>query len=304
MFTEAAERSLSWLTDLVVSRAALAGHGIGPERIEAQCAARRWQLVGLAVVLHNGVLTRRQRWQVVRINTGPHAVLTAFTAAEASGLRGWERDTVHVLGPRGTPRPRVDGIPIRLHRTRLWDRAPRSDGVHALAPALVVAAATFSSARPACGILAAGVQQRLTTSSALLTALTAAPRVRHRRALFAAVDDIAQGSQALSEIDFYALCRRYGLPLPERQTVRRDSSGRRRYLDATWRRKDGRLVVAEVDGALHLDVSRWWDDQHRQNELSLADAVVLRFPSVVVRAEPEQVARQLRHALSLRPELS
>jgi very-short-patch-repair endonuclease len=58
-------------------------------------------------------------------------------------------------------------------------------------------------------------------------------------------------------------------------------------------------VVAEVDGALHLAVRRWWDDQLRQNELSLADALVLRFPSVVVRTEPGQVADQLRRALLL-----
>jgi hypothetical protein len=171
--------------------------------------------------------------------------------------------------------------------------------VHLLPSALVVAAGTFESARPACGILAAAVQQRLSTAAALARALLAAPRVRHRAALIGAVGDIEQGSQALSEIDFYALCRRYRLPLPDRQTVRRERSGRRRYLDATWRRPDGRLVVAEVDGALHLAVRRWWDDQLRQNELSLADALILRFPSVIVRTEPDRVAGQLRRALAL-----
>ena len=45
-------------------------------------------------------------------------------------------------------------------------------------------------------------------------------------------------------------------------------------------------MVVEVDGALHLSPSRWWADQLRQNELTLADALVLRFPSVVVRTEP------------------
>jgi hypothetical protein len=54
-----------------------------------------------------------------------------------------------------------------------------------------------------------------------------------------------------------------------------------------------------VDGALHLTPRRWWDDQLRQNELSLADALVLRFPSVVVRTQPDVVARQLRQALRL-----
>src|SRR6201999_296286 len=107
--------------------------------------------------------------------------------------------------------------------------------------------------------------------------------------LLTALDDIAQGSQALSDIDFAKLCRRFKLPEPERQAVRREPGGRRRYLDASWRRRDGRLVVVEVDGALHLAPRNWWDDQLRQNELSLADALVLRFPSVVVRTEPALV---------------
>jgi very-short-patch-repair endonuclease len=59
------------------------------------------------------------------------------------------------------------------------------------------------------------------------------------------------------------------------------------------------VVVVEVDGALHLDQQRRWDDQHRQNEIVLSDAIVLRFPSVVVRTQPEVVAAQIRRALAL-----
>lgn len=58
-------------------------------------------------------------------------------------------------------------------------------------------------------------------------------------------------------------------------------------------------MVVEVDGALHLSPSRWWADQLRQNELTLADALVLRFPSVVVRTDPATVTAQLREALWL-----
>ena len=78
-----------------------------------------------------------------------------------------------------------------------------------------------------------------------------------------------------------------------------EPSGRRRYLDASWRRRDGRLIVAEVDGALHMLVKQWWDDQLRQNELALADALVLRYPTVVVRSEETLVAEQLRRGLWL-----
>jgi hypothetical protein len=168
-----------------------------------------------------------------------------------------------------------------------------------LAPALLVAAATFERPRPACGLLAAAVQQRLLRADDRQTALAAAPTVRHHRLLVSAAEDIAMGARALSEIDFMRLCPAYRLPRPVHQTVRRGPGGRRRYLDAEWIRADGRRVVAEVDGALHLEPLTWIDDQLRQNEISLADSIVLRFPAVVVRTAPASVADQLRRALQL-----
>jgi very-short-patch-repair endonuclease len=81
--------------------------------------------------------------------------------------------------------------------------------------------------------------------------------------------------------------------------IAQGSEAARRYLDAEWELPDGRVVAVEVDGALHLDPRRWADDQLRQNELVLGGIVVLRYPSVVVRLEPELVAAQLRRALDL-----
>jgi hypothetical protein len=249
-------------------------------------------------VLHGGPPTPAERQLVVLLNCGERALLTAFTAAEQHGLRGWERPTLHVLVPAGT---RVYGTtePVRLHYVGDWARVDAMPGrrLHRCPDSLVLAASTFDSPRSACGILAAAVQQRLVTADQLRDALQRAPRTRHRRLLHTALDDIGQGAQAMSEIDFGRLCRRAGLPVPTRQAVRVDRSGRRRYLDAEWIRADGRRVVAEVDGALHLSPRRWWDDQLRQNELVIADDIVLRFPSVVVRTNPEEVVAQLRRVL-------
>ena len=283
---------------MVRSPAELTAAGVSRSVLVANLAADRWQRQGLAIVLHRGPLSSDQRWRVALINCGPRSLLTAFTAAELMGLTGWKRDEVHVLAPTGSRSPRYSAIPIRLHRSEMWPvgTAGRLRS-QSLAPALVRAAGTCTSPRPACGILAAAVQQRLLSPAQLRDVLLGASRAKHRAALLSAVQDIEGGSQALSEIDFVRLCRRERLPLPIQQELRRDSFGRRRYLDATWRLPDGRLLVVEVDGALHLNPRRWWDDQLRQNELSLAGAVVLRFPSVVVRCEPALVVRQLRAAL-------
>jgi hypothetical protein len=227
-------------------------------------------------------------------------MLTGFTAAECLGLTGWQREWIDVLAPAGaSPPPVVQEFRIHLHRSRRHRAAAGSDAFRcqALPGALVVAVRSFRSSRPACGLLAAAVQQRLVTPERLLAAVETPECTRHRRALRAALHDIAGGSQALSEIDVLRLCQRYRLPAPLRQAIRREPDGKRRYLDATWRRADGRLVVAEVDGALHLAVSNWWADQERQNWLALGDALVLRFPSWAVRHDEATVSRQLRMAL-------
>ena len=265
----------------------------------ARVAARRWQRLGRAFVLHHGELTREQRWAVGVINCGPRAVLASFSAAESLGLTGWERDETYVLAPVGVARPVVPGLRVVLHRSRRIGPASISPvrRCQRVAPALVLAASTFGRPRPACGLLAAGVQQRLATPHDLRAELVRSPTVRHRRLLLAAVDDIEMGAHALSEIDFARLCRRHRLPAPDQQAIRTEPSGRRRYLDAKWRRRDGRQLVAEVDGGLHLYVRRWWDDQLRQNEVMLSHSLVLRFPSVVIRTDEEVVADQLRRGL-------
>lgn len=286
--------------DLVTTARSLNAGGVRRAQLVAELAAGRWRRAGLAIVLHNGPLSRAQELRVAQIHAGPRAIFTAFTAAELVGLRGWKRSEAHLLARAGT-RPRAGSpIPFQLHlhgagRVR---REP-AQSIEALPDALLRAAATFRSPRPACGLLAAAVQQERVSPEQLDEALRLAPRVKHRAQLVLAVADIAGGSQALSEIDFVRLCRRHGLPEPQRQVVRREPSGRRRYLDASWRRSDGRLVVAEVDGALHLIVKQWWDDQLRQNELALADALVLRYPSVIVRTRADFIANQLRRALWL-----
>lgn len=286
--------------DLVSTARRLRREGVSRRQLSTELLAGRWRRDGLAVVLHNGPTSASQRHRVACEHAGPRSVLTAFTAAEVRGLTGWERREVHVLAAAGTRLRAGCRVPVRLHLTgRVVRRDRERYDVEFLPDALVRACATFEQPRPACGLLAAAVQQRLVDVTTLRESVNRATRVRHRAAMLAALDDIAGGAEALSEIDFARLCRRHGLPEPVRQQVRVESSGRRRYLDATWRRADGRLVVAEVDGALHLHPLRWWDDQSRQNELAIDNAVVLRFPAVVVRTDELEVARQLRRALLL-----
>ncbi len=251
--------------------------------------------------MHNGALSLAQQQQAALINCGPRSVHTGLTSAHRWGLSGWPTHSIHVLVPDGIPTPRVPGLAIWVHRTRrpIELEVNVSRRLHRIAPSLVLATGLMTNPRKACGLLAAAVQQRLTTATDLDRALTAARRTRHRPLLRAIVGDIGMGAQALSEIDFGRLCQLYQLPPPVRQAVRHDPRGRRRYLDAAWRLPDGRLIGAEIDGALHLEQRQWWSDQLRQNELMLGGVPMLRFPSALIRTEPALVADQLRRALAL-----
>ena len=251
------------------------------------------------MVLHNGRPTHRQWLDIVLINAGRRSAITSLTALEVAGLKGWGRTAWHVAVPVGTSVRQVPAARVVVHRVVDWEGVERmatEPRIHAVAPAAVLAASSEKAARSACGLLAAVVQQGLVAPALLAALVVGTPNLRHRAMLAAALADIEMGAQALSEIDFARLCRRAGLAEPVRQAVRVQPDGRRRYLDVEWERADGRRLVVEVDGALHLRAATWWDDQFRQNEVVIGNSVVLRFPSVAVREGDPRVVDQLRRA--------
>lgn len=294
------------LHDGVVTRAELHTMGMTYHEVEAQLAARRWQAVGpLVVVTHNGPLTRAQQLWVAVLNAGDPAALAGRSAAEHAGLQGWSSPLVHVVVPRGRHVPKLptSRVDIRVHESRRFgaeDVHPtRTPPQTRIARSVVDAATWTRNARSACGLLAAAVQQRLTTAEALTAELDAAGRIRHHSLLRRMAVDIGGGAHAVSETDFTNLCRRYGLPEPERQVVRTEAGGRRRYLDNVLRGPDGREVVVEVDGALHLLPTTYWDDMSRDNELVIDGRRRLRFPTVAMWVDADRVAAQLARALGL-----
>jgi hypothetical protein len=159
---------------------------------------------------------------------------------------------------------------------------------------LVDAAAWMATDRGAQALLAAGVQQRLVRVSDLTRLVEDNERLPRHTLMKVTLGDIEGGSQALSELDFMAnVVRGCHVPVPTRQVPRRDSQGKRRWLDVLY--EDVHLAI-EIDGAGHLDILRYWDDMNRDNELKLAGYTVLRFPAYIVRYYPELVAAKIRQA--------
>lgn len=285
--------------DLVLSRRQLAEHGITDKQIRAAVRARTWQAFGaLAVVLHNTSLTHTQRVWAAVLNAGSQGGAAAgLTAAATYGLRGYDSADVHLLLPRGARITAIAGVQVHFTRRPLAMAVhpSRLPAMTRLERSLVDAAGWAANDRDACAILAAAVQQGLTTAHRLVAEVMAGARLRRRKLLLLTLHDIGCGAHSLAELDLVRLARRAGIPAPLLQEVRKDSSGRRRYLDAVFPfRSDRSAFAVEVDGALHLQPETYSDDMTRANDVVISGTPVLRFSALTLRLDPEAVVRQLR----------
>jgi hypothetical protein len=287
----------------VVTREQLRGLGVHWFHVLAQIDGGRWrEVVPGVIVLHRGpLLPAAQRWVAV-LAAGPSAAICSWTALELAGLSGWERAETHVVVPRGRHVPALPGVVVHESRRHIPADIHGVGGypAHTVERAAVDAAAWSRSSRTASGLMAAVVQQRLTQPDRVRGVLDGCGKVRHRKVMFLALADVEGGAQALSEIDIARLCRSAGLPEPMRQRIRRDTGGRRRYLDAEWTRPDGSVVVLEIDGIGHAETRRWYDDLMRDAELVLpAGHRSIRLPASAARLEPDRVVAILARALGI-----
>ena len=263
-------------------------------------ASGRWRSACWGVfVAHSGPITDVQGlWiGVLAVGADNPAYLGGLSALIATGLRTVRSSAIHLLVPADRRLSAPAGV--ILHRTRHLpgvDRRPYTSPPTTTPSRSVVDAAQWArSDDEARLIIASSFQQRLVAAGDLESVLARMPKARRRSLLLRTASDCAGGSESLGELDFLALCRRGGLPIPSRQVERRDRSGRRRYLDVYF---DEWKVAVEIDGAHHMNVGQMWDDTRRQNDLELAGYVVLRYPAFVVREDPDTVLAAIRRALT------
>ncbi|WP_299447369.1 hypothetical protein [uncultured Phycicoccus sp.] len=133
--------------------------------------------------------------------------------------------------------------------------------------AAIRAAGWARTDRAAALLVCLPVQQRLLRCDRLLAAWQEVRRSPRAEFLGTVIRDVCDGAQALGELDLTRLCRRVGLPAPDRQVVRRHDGGRV-YLDAVW--EDVGLVL-EVDGDHHALALNPVDDALRQNEVTIGE---------------------------------
>jgi hypothetical protein len=284
---------------------AQAVHLVGRGTARGRLASGRWRRVCRGILsTTNGRLTRGQQLWVAILAAGDGAALAGMTALVEAGIRGMREPEIRVLVPADRNRSvRLPGLPrdmppVRISRTRLFPDEHRQVGSPPrmiVARAVVDAAAWAPTEDTARSVIAASVQQRRVTPDEIFEVLSIRRRQPRLALITATLRDVEGGAQALSEIDFMKLCRRFGLPPPDLQERRRDSAGRVRFLDAYWERWS---LHVEIDGSHHMDVGQWERDMLRQNQVWIDGDRILRFPAGLIRSRPDEAIGQVRQALT------
>ncbi|WP_432477433.1 hypothetical protein [Nocardioides sp. GXQ0305] len=281
----------------LVARRQLSEHGVHWDDVRTHLRAHRCVVRSPRVVsTFTGELTVVQRRWLGVLHAGPRSMVGGLTAAEHLGLRRWGRDDVTVLVDDELAFEPVEGIDFfRSRRSFELLARPASDGLPTcrLEPAVLMWAGYDATPRAAHAILAAAVQQRLTTPAQLLRWVDLLRPLRRAPAFRATLRDIAGGAQSGAELDVARMCRRFGIRPPDRQRPRLDRAGRRRFTDCEWELADGSTLVLEVDGSFHMEVEHWGADKKRSRRLTTRHRTVVGCTAYEVRHEPEEVARDL-----------
>lgn len=280
----------------MVARRQLTAIGVDWDAVEVQVTARRWVARTPRVISTvTGELTVEQRRWLGVLHAGPRSILGGLTAASRHGLVGWERDAVTVLVDDELSFEPVVGVRFFRSRRPFSILVSPRPGIPsaALEPAVLLWAAYDAQPRPAVGVLAAVVQQRLTTAARLLDVVEALRPLRRARLFRSALADIGAGAHSAAELDVSRMCLLFAMPRPTRQNERRDRTGSTRWTDCEWELPGGGVVVLEVEGPAHVEVRQWDADIRRQRRVTARDRIVLRCSARELRDEPAEVALDL-----------
>lgn len=277
----------------VVTRRQLYAAGVPRWLVRRELVVGRWRRGGRqTVVLHNGPTSPASRRWIAVFEAGPRAALDGVSALQEAGIAALTDELVHVIVPKGNRKVRLAGV--RIHESRRWrGQDVLRAGLPRTSPAVaaVHAALWAVTDRQATLFLTLAVQQRKASPLELHDAAAAVRRHPRRRLLRTVVLELTDGVRSLGELDVAVAMRRRGLPEPERQSVRRRSSGRQ-FLDADFPAYD---VTVEVDGWQHDEPEHRLGDLLRDVTLMTEGRTVVRLPLVAWRLDEAAVLDALEH---------
>lgn len=281
----------------MVARRQLTALGIDADTVRNNVWARRWVARTPRVVSTvTGTLDDEQRRWLAVLHAGPRSMIGGLSAAALHGLSGWDRDRVTVWVDAPLAFEPVDGVDFfRTRRPFDLLRHPRKGlPVARVEPAALLHSAYDAPMRPACALLAATVQQRLTTAERLVEWIDQLRPLRRAKPFKRLLSEVAGGAHSGAELDVAVMCRRAGLVPPARQRSRTDSSGRRRWTDCEWDLPGGGVLLLEIDGSFHMEVRQWAEDKKRGRRLASPGRTVVGCTAYEVRHEDAELAADLR----------
>jgi len=265
----------------VVGRRQLLELGLGRDLIHERVAA------GRLIALHRGVFAVGHRsigvrgeWMAATLACGPNAYLSHGSAAQLWGMRGSARPH-EVLRISGHRRPHgvwlhqtrslpdedvtvEDGIPVTTIERTIMDNAGRLDDRQL--ERMVVAADR-------------GRRLRWPRLQRVIEQGNGRRGLRRLRRVAARVDPRAADAVSPLEVDFFSLCQKAGIPLPQVNVM---VGGRE--VDFYW--PTARLIV-ETDGyAYHKDRGAFERDHESTVALSAAGYRVHRATYRMLKSDP------------------
>jgi hypothetical protein len=281
--------------------------GMAPALIGAKLRNRRWQPLyrGVYAAFTGEPSRAAWRWAAV-LRAGEGAALSHYTAAELDRLTDRASNVIHVtIGHdrrvRLDEQERASAAPgIMLHRSRriAASRHPvRTPPRTRITETVLDLAQLATSFDDVLGWLSRGCGRRLTTPDQLRSAVTARPKMRWRREILIALDDVAAGAHSPLEYHYvHGVEQAHGLPAAERQVQLTTEAGRR-YLDNLYAAFG---VGVELDGQAYHPAETRWDDLHRDNFCVVAGLIVLRYCWTDVTDRRCSTAVQLARVLGQR----
>jgi hypothetical protein len=276
----------------IIARRQAGWAGLSPRRIDVLVRTGRWQRTGFGVyAAFTGVLPRNAvLWSAV-LQAGPQAVLSHETAGGLYGIVDDAGQKIHVTVPHQQHPQPVPGIVI--HRSsrflKIADagfRPPRTQ-IEETVLDLTEVAASFDDV---VALLARSCQRCVTRPFLLTMALQKRPRMRWRKEITLALQDVADGVNSVLEFRYVRdVERAHGLPASERQASDK-RRGHRVFRDVRYSTYG---VLVELDGkASHPDEQRW-KDKHRDNAAAADGWFSLRYGWADLHERPCETASEV-----------
>jgi hypothetical protein len=274
-------------------------HGLG------KAAVAKRAKDGRLYRIHRGVyavgrphLTQHGRWMAAVLACGPRAVLSHRSAAALHGLRPDNRAKSDVTLPGSSVRPRP-GIEVHRSSTLSEHDVTTVDGIPCTSVARTLVDLGDDVDRP--GVERAVGQAEVLgvfDGAAVESALARAGPRRGAGILRAVLESFKEPALTKRQLEarFLALCRHASLPSPAVNAWITLPDGVAYQVDFLWR--DERLIVETDSRRFHSHRAAFENDRLRDQRLTVAGFIVLRFTWRQIIREPARVAATVAQVLA------